>query len=191
MKINIILLAAGNGKRFGANKLCHKLDEKPIYSHVISSILDGVFGKLSSYIGKIIIVSQYQEIETAIEKLPITYVENNQSELGISYSIQLGLEADLTADHYMFLVCDQPYIRSSTINEFIIGFLTSGKELGCLVSGGKRGNPCIFSEKFVEELLQLTGDCGGRKIRDKYIENCYQLEVEDEKELEDIDFFSF
>jgi len=189
MKMNIILLAAGNSKRFGSNKLLYEIDGKPIYKHVITSVLDAIFGEASNHISKIIMVSQYEEIRKNMTGLPITYVENKESELGISHSIKLGIEVDKTASNYMFIVCDQPYLTSSTIFSLITGYYGSGKDLGCLVNGDRRGNPCVFDRKYMEELLQLKGDNGGRKVRDKYIEKCFQLQVKNAKELDDIDFF--
>ena len=49
------------------------------------------------------------------------------------------------------------------------------------VSGQKKnfGNPVWFSKKYKKELLSLTGDCGGKKILKKHIENARFFKVLD------------
>ena len=43
----------------------------------------------------------------------------------------------------------------------------------------------MFHESLIPELLQLTGDQGGRKVLKQH--TCRYVEIEDEKELLDID----
>ena len=50
---------------------------------------------------------------------------------------------------------------------------------------GIPGNPCMFHKSLIPELLQLTGDQGGRKVLKQH--TCRYVEIEDEKELMDID----
>ena len=40
MAINLILLAAGNSKRFNGNKLLAIYKDKPIYMHIVEKVLD-------------------------------------------------------------------------------------------------------------------------------------------------------
>lgn len=49
----------------------------------------------------------------------------------------------------------------------------------------KAGNPCMFSCGLIPELLMLRGDSGGRKVAKRH--ECFYIDVEDEKELFDID----
>ena len=49
----------------------------------------------------------------------------------------------------------------------------------------KAGNPCMFSCELIPELLELSGDSGGRKVAKRH--ECFYIDVEDEKELFDID----
>ena len=55
MRINLILLAAGNSKRFNGNKLLAIYKDKPIYMHIVEKVLGLEFNK-------IICVTQYEEI---------------------------------------------------------------------------------------------------------------------------------
>ena len=53
--------------------------------------------------------------------------------------------------------------------------------------GEKTGNPCIFSQKYYQELMEITGDRGGKQIIKKYPEDVAYLFVGDARELQDVD----
>lgn len=52
---------------------------------------------------------------------------------------------------------------------------------------GKTGNPCIFSRKYFEELMELEGDVGGKRVIRKHRDDTSVLDVLDERELVDVD----
>ena len=39
MKISLIMLAAGNSRRFGSNKLLYEIDGKPMYRHILEKLM--------------------------------------------------------------------------------------------------------------------------------------------------------
>ena len=53
--------------------------------------------------------------------------------------------------------------------------------------GEKTGNPCIFSKKYYRELMEITGDKGGKQIIKRYPEDVTYLKISDERELQDVD----
>ena len=78
---------------------------------------------------------------------------NDNSDLGISSSIKLGISFDKNADGYMFMVCDQPFMSLKTLNLVKDTFINSDKGIVCVGSGNNKGNPVIFSKKYINELL--------------------------------------
>lgn len=192
MDIILVLLAAGDSRRFGENKLLYMLEGKPMYEHIADTI-----GKLPDKQWKEkIIVTQYKKIMENMKEWGYHIIENTESNLGISHSIHLAIEkiqlmyqTGVIYRPYAicFIVCDQPYLRSATIETFVKGYVKSRKGIGCLCFHGERGNPVIFSDKYEEELLLLAGDVGGKKVLQSHMEDVYFYEVENFKELEDID----
>ncbi len=180
MKINLILLASGNSTRFKGNKLLALVDNKPMYMNVVQKILKLNFSK-------VILVTQYEEIKTSLVKQPIQVVMNKNSELGISHSIKLGIESDMEADAYMFMVCDQPFISTESIERLIDNFIKGNKGMACVQYKGRLKNPTIFSRKYKSELLNLTGDVGGKFIMKKHLDDLERIEIIHEVELMDID----
>ena len=58
MKISLILLAAGDSRRFGSNKLLYELHGKPMYRYSVDEV-----AKLDTTVfAEKIVVSQYDEI---------------------------------------------------------------------------------------------------------------------------------
>lgn len=180
MKINLILLAAGNSKRFNGNKLLAIYKEKPIYMHIVNNVL-----KLE--VNKIICVTQYEEIKEALLNTNINVVMNTNSSLGISSSIKLGINFDKEADGYMFMVCDQPFITEKTLKILLDNFINGEKGIVCVGCGNNKGNPVIFSKKYINELLSLQGDNGGKRILKGHLNDLNVVNIDNEIELFDID----
>ena len=158
MKISLILLAAGDSRRFGSNKLLYELHGKPMYRYSVDEV-----AKLDTTVfAEKIVVSQYDEILDTLSKEGYLTVRNTESYLGISHSIQLGLAAS-EEEAWCFLVADQPYLKAETLERFVEAFQTSGK------------------------LLELAGDIGGKRVINKHLDETFFYDVGDRKELEDID----
>ena len=148
MKINLILLAAGNSKRFNGNKLLAIYKNKPIYMYIVEKVVN-------LKINKIICVTQYEEIKEALLNTNINVVMNNNSNLGISSSIKIGINFDKNADGYMFMVCDQPFISIQTLNSVIDNFIKGDKGIVCVGCGNNKGNPVIFFKNFHLYILKV------------------------------------
>ena len=142
--------------------------------------------------------------DTSAKSIPgdavIGILQNAEPERGISLSLQIGLRQLLSEKPEtvacMFGVCDQPYLREETMAELIRLYENSGKGMAALFQRGEWkgdafdaatiGNPVIFSSKYFPELLELTGDRGGKKVLLRHAEDAALLEA-DEKELTDLD----
>ena len=180
MRINLILLAAGNSKRFNGNKLLAIYKDKPIYMYIVEKVLD-------LKVNKIICVTQYKEIKEALLNTDINVVMNENSSLGVSSSIKLGINFDKNADGYMFMICDQPFISIETLNSLIDNFINGDKGIVCVGYGDNKGNPVIFSKRYVNELLSLEGDNGGKRILNGHLNDLNIVNVDSAIELVDID----
>ena len=138
-----------------------------------------------------IIVTQYDEIVNCASEYGFEAIINKEPELGISHSIHLGLEAALARDPslegMMFGVCDQPYLKRTSIERLLMAFSLTDKNMAALAYKDVVGNPCIFGRVYYEELFALTHDIGGKKVLNRYPEDVELVMVQVEKELIDID----
>lgn len=210
MKIAMIMLAAGNSRRFGANKLLYEIDGIPMYRHVLEQLddtkkkIENIYSEYSDIVQlnnlyrnnitakiicNIIVITQYDAIAEAVKTKEIQVLYNPHPEDGISSSVKIGLNASLDADAVLFTVSDQPWLTSETICELIHVFLNTSKGIACISYQGKMGNPCIFDRKYYNELLSLEGDKGGKKVIMKHLDDTQIYEIEAGRELEDIDYY--
>ena len=183
-KVGIVLLAAGNSKRYGEIKLLDTLEGKKMYLHIFENIRE--FTNCPK-----VVVTQYEEIYRMSLEYGYTPVKNLEPELGISHSIHLGLrkilELEPDLDGVLFSVCDQPYLKKSTIEHLISIYINSKKALACVIYENNLGNPCIIGKKYYQELFALEGDVGGKKVIKRYPEDVELIAVENQVELHDID----
>ncbi len=181
--VYLIVMASGASKRFGENKLLYSFKGKKLYRYLIDELV-----KLKNY--RIIVVTSYKEIKKEVEGKIIVAL-NNESEKGITSSIHLGIKMarqiqDSANNIYVFFTADQPFLKAQLIEDFIEQFKKSPYGLGCFASGKILGNPGIFRQKYVEELLKLQGDRGGKSIIKQNKEDGFFYQVEKEV-LIDID----
>ena len=188
MKIAMIMLAAGNSRRFGTNKLLYEVNGMPMYRHVLGQLIQVKNHLKESIRCEITVITQYDTIAETVKEQGIQVLYNRHPEQGISSSLKIGLDANLDADAVLFTVSDQPWLTSETIYELLRAFLESKKAAACVSYQDKMGNPCIFSRKYYGELLALEGDKGGKKVLMKHLEDTCIYEVKNARELKDIDY---
>lgn len=179
IRLAVILLAAGDSRRFGSNKLLHTMDDgRPMIAPVLDAVrtIDAC---------KRIIVTQYDEV--ADLAAGFTVVRNDRPDLGISRSMQLGIEAAGDADAYLFCVCDQPGLGTSTLESLIESYKKGTAGIVSLAWRGKMCNPKIFSSRYRAELMSLSGDTGGRQIIAGHERDLLLVEAQSEDEVRDID----
>lgn len=192
-KIHLILLAAGFSRRFGENKLLYELDGRPMYQYPME-----IFKTLKVVrrdIASVCVVSRYEQILEAAKENGFSPAENRESVKGISSSLKRGIKKSREAgktdgteeNFYCFFVADQPHLRADTVNRFLDGFLRSGKKIGCLARGDTTGNPVIFHETYVPELMRLEGDTGGKKVLKRHPEEVFLCDVGENLQLHDYD----
>lgn len=182
----LVVLAAGEGSRFGENKLLAKVDGKSLYQHTLDRMK--AFGVYPQ-----VIVTGYKEIIEQAKEQGMQVVINDHPELGISHSIKLGIETCVKnypqIDGILFSVCDQPSLECATIQRILNAAFLHKKQIICVADGEHYGNPVLWDREFFPELLKLQGDQGGRTIMKQIPGKIRTVEVMS-KELKDIDFKS-
>ena len=146
---------------------------------------------------ELFIVTGDEKIIEEAEKRGIFVVRNKEPEKGIAHSVVLGLKAvshsfksgtdrKSGAPDGMFSVCDQPKLKISTIQRILNDAALHKKNVICAGYRGQKGNPVLWPAHCFAELLELTGDEGGRQMLTKYEEKVRIIETSRE-ELKDID----
>ena len=87
----------------------------------------------------------------------------------------------------MFCVCDQPGLKTTTLERLIEAYKKGTAGIVSLSWKGKMCNPKIFASRYREELMSLSGDTGGRQIIASHKDDILLVEAESEDEVKDID----
>jgi molybdenum cofactor cytidylyltransferase len=107
---------------------------------------------------------------------------------GMSTSLRAGISAlDQGSEAALFILGDQPFIRSQTMNHVIWAYRRDQAQIVIPTFQGTRGNPVLLGRSVFSEVMALEGDVGCRAIFDKHLEGIAKVEVEDEGILLDID----
>ena len=177
MKIGCVVLAAGNARRFGSNKLNATVEGESLIRRALEAVPVGLVA---------VVVSQYPDILALAGEYGFAAVRNNRPDLGLSLSVRLGLEQLLDCDGTLFLVADQPWLKRDSAEALAALWAQNPVKIAAMAHGGVRGNPCLFPARFYPELLALSGDRGGSAVIRKHEEDLILLET-DALELTDID----
>jgi len=178
-KPGCVVLAAGMGKRFGANKLTTALDGRSLILRALETVPTECFSS-------VVVVTQYPEILKLAGEFHFAAIHNDKPEQGLSRSIHLGLTALRDCPAVCFQVSDQPLLRRESVAALANFWHQQPEQIAALAHGGVRGNPCIFPQKFFPKLMALTGDTGGAEVIRRHEDALRLLEVPAE-ELWDVD----
>ncbi len=176
-----ILLAAGQGRRFGGNKLLHPVtDNMPM-------LLASAKTLASALPETVAVISQELEPHSKqLEQLGMRVVINTQAERGIGSSIACGVEASENATGWVIALADMPYIKAETIAQ-LVNKLTDGAHIVAPLFGQQRGHPVGFSQQYKDELLALNEDVGARHIIANHRSQLELVVTDDEGVITDID----
>ena len=178
-RLGVILLAAGQGSRFGENKLLYPVEGIPMGKRALELLAELPAQKRA-------VVTCYEKMENWVGSLGISCVKNPHPELGISSSLRLGLGACTEMDGWLFMVADQPRLSLESVKRLIRCWQESPRGIAALSCGKQIGNPVIFSRRYRGQLLELRGDRGGKRVLNSHREDTLLVEVQP-WELEDLD----
>lgn len=178
-KLGCVVMAAGNARRFGANKLAAGVGGRSLILRALEAVPAEEFETVA-------VVTQYPEVLDLAEKFRFRAVRNEHPDWGISHTIRLGLEALGPCDGAMFLVSDQPLLKRESVRALAELWRAQPERIAALAHGGVRGNPCLFPARFFPELRELREDHGGNTVIRRHEEDLVLLETAEE-ELTDVD----
>ena len=182
--ISAVVLAAGRAQRMGEEKLFLPLRGKPVLQWVLESALKSELHEVICVVRDL--ASVRRQVALVHERL--FWLVNYGADRGQSSSVIAGLWAtDPKSRGALFLVGDQPMIRRELIDSLIGRFRNTSALIVAPTYAGQTKNPALFRRELFPELLQLTGDRGGRVLIEKHIDKTELLEWHEEAPFVDID----
>ena len=184
-RIAALLLAAGQSRRMGSNKLLAEIDGRPMVARTAQRLLSS-------------------------RARPIVAVLGNQADRGRRRARQIAGRAgaqprlrrravDLAEmrprraaadDIDGVIVClgDMPLIAGRDLDRLIAAFNPlEGRAIVVPTRRGKRGNPVLWAKRFFPEMAELAGDVGAKHLIGEHAELVAEVEMDNDGVLVDID----
>ena len=178
IKIGLVIMASGLGRRFGKNKLLEELGGKPL----IKWILDATEGSFD----KRVVVTRNEEVKILCDGLGIECIIHALPNRNDTVRLGLSALAD-EVDYCFFSPGDQPLISVASITKLTETAKTHPDKIVRPRWGGTDGAPVGFPKRFFEALQSLPEGKGGNLIAQKDPESVLAIEIPDACELWDID----
>jgi molybdenum cofactor cytidylyltransferase len=195
-----IILAAGTSSRMGGgrHKLLLPLGTRPVVAHVLAATLASQARPIIVVVGHLADQVRTQIADfTATPRIAV--VENTAYLQGMSTSMRIGLQTLASPDYRKYsdvqtpvdsaliILGDQPLITSQIIDSLIEARRQTGKRIVAPIYDGKRGNPILFAADLFPELLEVTGDEGGRSVIDRHRSDMATVELDSAALTYDVD----
>lgn len=173
----IILLAAGESKRFGSPKQLAEYKDKTLLQHAIDEA-----AKVDKAAVCVVLGAHKEDILAKHKTEHIIAGINEDWQSGMASSIQTGLHRLL--QNYTDLrgciiaVSDQPFLKSRVFEQLIEKQEETGAGIVASAYAGTLGTPVYLDKKYFDELMALKGNDGAKQMLEIYKEDLSQIDFE-------------
>jgi molybdenum cofactor cytidylyltransferase len=169
-----LILAAGQGRRFGGDKLLQLLNGKPLLLHVLDWVTKA--RKAGGLAGSLAVLPEGDRArETLVRQSGIEYAFNPSPEAGVAESLRIGLRS-LAARHpdanaALVLQGDQPRIPPEVLPLLVAQW---GKAVSPVIrpryagDPTRPGHPVLIDRTFWQRADDLKGDAGFAPLLQEY-----------------------
>ncbi|MFZ5823666.1 MAG: nucleotidyltransferase family protein [Bacillota bacterium] len=160
--VGAIVLAGGASRRFeGGSKLLHPYGGQTLVEGSLRA-------PLGASLARIVVVTgaYHAHLLPVLARYPVSVVQNENWEAGLSTSLKAGLVALAQSEVQAALLClaDQPNLPAVVIDQLVQAWRQSRAPIVAPVCNGQRRNPVLFDRSLWPELMQVSGDEGGRSV---------------------------
>jgi molybdenum cofactor cytidylyltransferase len=167
VRAHALVLAAGQSRRFGGDKLLALYRGRPLLSHVLDVVAEGC-GRRVFDDGHVVVAVDDDVARTLCQKAGLRAVLNDAPGLGLSHSLRLGLDAleKLTPKEggaVLIFLGDQPRVRLEVVEEVIAAYRASSAAVvrpRYQANPGAPGHPTLLDRSTWHLARSLQGDRG-------------------------------
>lgn len=174
--ISAIVLAAGEGRRFGGTKQLALAGGKPLAQYAVDAAAGGGVGEIVVVLGH-----DKERVEEALE-LPenARVVVNERYREGQATSLAAGIDSlDGSSDAVVVLLADQPGITAEDVRSLARMYALRRTPVVRLRFRDGPG-PALLSREIWHEVLALTGDTGARVLFEAHPELVEEVHVDED-----------
>lgn len=185
-QVPCVFLGAGEGRRFGSQKLLYRIDGKPLLYHGLKSCVESSL--------KYIIVILGDSADPVKEEInryfhgegKIKIILNKNHKQGMMSSFKLGIKScGDNCKGLMMYLGDMPFVSTETINSLINAWRTDRFVIP--KAGNIYRHPRIIPSCSFPDFFKLKGNEKGEKILKKFKKNIDEITFKNLNEFRDID----
>jgi molybdenum cofactor cytidylyltransferase len=159
-----LILAAGASSRMGRPKQVLPFGGSTLLRWVAEQAVASAVSRVFVILG-----AHAAVVEPSLDGLAVETIWNPDWEEGQGSSVRTGvrylLERAPETSAVVFLLGDQPFVTSASIDRLILTYRRTGAPLVASEQcDGQLGAPALFSSAFFGELARLKGDAGARQV---------------------------
>ncbi|ARS25840.1 nucleotidyltransferase family protein [Sphingomonas sp. KC8] len=181
MTVGAIILAAGQSRRMGANKLIAEFRGKPLVAHIVDAVASAGLPP------PIVVTGHAQDlIVAALAGRDARFVHAGDHGAGLSRSLAAGLMAVPSA-WQAAIIClgDMPLVSPDLLRA--MAGLAAPDAIVAPCHAGRRGNPVLWGRTRFARLAGIHGDVGGKALLDELINDVVEIAWDDASILRDVD----
>lgn len=177
-QVGCIIMASGESKRFGGNKLLAEFKGQTLIQKILDTTEQVPFTKRAvlTRCKEVAEICKAQKVEVIFHDRPYR-----------NEAVALGVEAMKEMDACLFCPCDQPFLSAESVGKMIETWKENPGKILRLSWKGREGSPILFDKTYFKELMELPEKCGGSYLTKQHPEQVCFVEAERDDELEDID----
>ena len=159
----ILILAAGQSRRLGSPKQLLQYNGSSLIKRVSETAVETKCNTILVVLG-----AYAEEIKSELLFDGVHVFVNAHWQEGMASSIRVGLKELIrlneNIDGVFILVCDQPYLKVEHINRLLSLQVEQDLPAAACSYDGVIGTPALFHKSLFQQLLNLEGDVGAKKI---------------------------
>jgi molybdenum cofactor cytidylyltransferase len=158
--IGAVVLAAGEGSRFGAPKQLAELNGRPLLEHVLGAV--AAVPAIERFV--VVLGAHADEVRAGIDARGAEIHVCNEWSEGQAASLRTGLSAVSDLEAAVILLGDQPGITPAAI-EAVLAHFDGSRPLRA-VYDGTPGHPVVMPRSLFSAAMRLEGDEGAKQLLD-------------------------
>ncbi|MHB8902054.1 MAG: nucleotidyltransferase family protein [Thermoguttaceae bacterium] len=168
-----IVLAAGNSRRMGRQKLLLPMGEGTVVGRIVDELLASPVDQVLVVVG-----SDGGAVAEALEPRPVQLVVNPDPDGDMLSSVRCGLRAMDRDQGVLVVPGDLAGITRVVIAQLVAAFADGTDRIVVPTFEGKRGHPLLFSAAYRQEILTRFDNIGLRGLLEAHPDAICQVEVD-------------
>jgi molybdenum cofactor cytidylyltransferase len=164
MNTGIVILAAGSSERMGAPKQLLPINGISLIKYFIEEAMETLCYPITVVVG-----AHKARIVPELKDMPISIVDNPSWESGMASSVKMGVvgtymvSKDIEA--LIIMTSDMPFVNRHYIKLIRQkGIENPDRDIIASKYSGTFGVPALFRRNILDQLLDLKGDSGAKKV---------------------------